>query len=72
MGELSDFERGQIDVARLVKATTSLVALRAAVSKVMTTYKNHGKTSAMRNSGRKPKLSERDLHILKRIMSKNH
>jgi hypothetical protein len=72
MGELSDFERGQIDFARLAKATTSLVVLRAAVSKIMTAYKNHGKTSAKRNSGRKPKLSERDLHTLKRIMSKNH
>jgi len=46
---------------------------RAAVSKVVTAYKIHGKTSsAARNSGRKPKLSEKDRRTLKRIVSKNH
>jgi hypothetical protein len=45
----------------------------AAVSKVMTTYTNHGRTlSAKKNSGRKPKLIERDCHALKRIVSINH
>jgi len=35
-------------------------------------YAYHGKTSsAKRNSGRKPKLSERDHCALKRIVSKN-
>ena len=39
----------------------------------MTAYTNHGKTSsAKRNNGRKPKLSERDRRTLKRILSKNH
>jgi hypothetical protein len=38
----------------------------------MMAYTNHGKTSAVRNSGQKPKLNERDHHILKRTMSKNH
>ena len=39
----------------------------------MTAYTNDGKTlSAKRNSGQKPKLSERDWHRLKRIESKNH
>jgi hypothetical protein len=39
----------------------------------MTAYKNHGKTSsAKRNSGRKPKLRERDRHKLKRIVFENH
>ena len=45
---------------------------RATVSKVMTTYTNHGWTSAKRNSGRKPILSERDRHTLKRIVSIIH
>jgi len=46
---------------------------RAAVFKVVTAYTNHGKTSsAERDSGRKPKLSEGDRRTLKRIMSKNH
>ena len=45
----------------------------AAVSKVTTTYTNHGKTSsAKRNSGWKQKLSERDRRTLKRTVSKNH
>ena len=47
--------------------------IRAAVSKVTTTYTNHGRTSsAKRNSGRKPKLSEMDCCTLKRIVSVNH
>jgi len=37
------------------------------------TYTNHGRTSsAKRNSGRIPKLSERDCHTLKRVVSVNH
>jgi hypothetical protein len=36
-------------------------------------YTNHGNaSSAERNSGWKPKLSEKDRHTLKRIVSKNH
>jgi hypothetical protein len=50
MGDLSDFQRGQIDVAHLAETGTSLVVFRAAVSKVMTAYKNRRKTSAKRNS----------------------
>jgi len=45
---------------------------RAAVSKVMTAYTTHGKTSsAKKNGGQKPKLSERDCSTLKRIVSNN-
>jgi hypothetical protein len=45
----------------------------AAVSKVMTAYTTHRKTSsAKRNSVRKPKLSERVHCTLKRIGYKNH
>jgi len=78
MGDLSDFQSGQIVGARLAGASvtetaTLLGVSRAAVSKVMTTYTNHGRTSsAKRNSGRKPKLSERDRHTLKRIVSINY
>jgi predicted transcriptional regulator len=61
MGNLSDFQRGQIVAAHLVgasvtKTATFLGVSRAAVSKVMTAYTNYGKTSsAERNSGQKPK-----------------
>jgi len=75
MGDLSDFQRGQTVGAHLAGAsvtkTTSLS--RAAVSKVMTVYTNHRKTSSTeRNSGRKPKLIERNRSVLKRIVSANH
>jgi hypothetical protein len=43
------------------------------VSKVVTAYTDHGKTSsAERNSGRKPKVSKGDRRTLKRIVSENH
>ena len=77
MGDLSDFQRGQIVGARVVgasvtKTVTSLGVSRAAVSEVMKAYTNHGKTSsAKRNIGRKPKLSERDRRTLKRSVFKN-
>jgi transposase len=46
---------------------------RAPVAKVMTAFKNLGKAlSAKRNTGRKPKLSERDRRIFKRILSESH
>jgi hypothetical protein len=52
---------------------TSLAVSRAAVPKFVTAYTNQGKnSSAERNSDRQPKPSERDRHILKRIVSKNH
>jgi hypothetical protein len=39
----------------------------------MTTYTNYGRTSSpTRNSGRKPKLSERDHLTLKRTVTTNH
>jgi len=78
MGDLSDFQRGRIVGVRLAgasvtKTATSLGVYRAAISKVMTAYTNHGKTSsAKRSSGRKPKLSERDHRTSKSIVSKNH
>jgi transposase len=75
---LIDFERGQMIGARLAGASvtqtaTSLGVSRATVSKVMSAHTNHGKTtSANRDSGRKSTLTERDRHILRRIVLKNH
>jgi hypothetical protein len=62
MWDLSDFERGETAGARVagasvIKSTTST----ATVSKVISAYANHGKTSAAkRNSGRKSTMTERD------------
>jgi hypothetical protein len=40
---------------------------------LLTTYTDHGRpSSAQRNSGQKPELSEMDCHTLKRTASKNH
>jgi predicted transcriptional regulator len=74
----SDFQRGQIVGAPLAgasvtKTATLLGESRAAVSKVMTTYTNHVRTSsAKRNSGQKQKLSGRNCRTLKRIVTINH
>jgi predicted transcriptional regulator len=55
--------------AFVIKMATLIGVSRAAVSKVMMAYTNHGKTtSAKRNSDQKPKLSERDCHSFKRIV----
>jgi transposase len=59
MVDLSDFKSGQIVGAHLAgasvtKMATLLCVSRAAISKVMTAYTNHGKTSsAKRNGGQK-------------------
>jgi predicted transcriptional regulator len=77
MGDLSDYERGQIVVARFAGASVTKTAIllgasRATVSNVMSADMNHGKTtSANRNSERKSTFTERD-HLLRRIVSKNH
>jgi predicted transcriptional regulator len=58
--------------ASVIKTATLLGVSRAAVSKVMTTYTNHGNTSsAKRKRGRKPKLNESDRRTVKRNVSKN-
>jgi predicted transcriptional regulator len=78
MWELSHFRKRQIVGACLAGASltirsTLLGVSRAAVSKVLKTYTNHGKTtSAKRNSGRKTKPSEGFRRTLKRNVSKNH
>jgi transposase len=77
MGDLSGFERGQLVGARVAgasvtNAATLLGISRATVPKVMSAYRNRGKTtSAKRNSGRKSTLTERDLHTPRRTVSKN-
>jgi transposase len=75
---LSDFERGQIigvclAGAYVTKTATLLGVSRVTVSKIMSAYTNHGKTtSAKRNSGQKSTLTERDRRPSRRIVSKNH
>jgi transposase len=64
IGDVSDYERGQIVVGRLAgayltKTATLLGVSRATVSNVKSAYTNHGKaTSAKRNSGQKSTLTE--------------
>jgi transposase len=78
LGDLYDFERGQIAGARLageslIKSATLFVVSREIVSNVMSVYTNCGKTaSAKGNSGRKSTLTERVRRTLKRTLSKNH
>jgi hypothetical protein len=62
MGDLSDFERGQIIGVNLAGAsmtkTVTLRVSRATVSKVMSAYTYHGKTTSVkRNSGQKSTLT---------------
>jgi transposase len=70
MGDFSDFERERIVRARLVgasltKTATLLSVGRATVSKVISAYTNHGKTtSAKRNSGRKSTSTDRNRRSL--------
>jgi transposase len=78
MGDLSDFERGQMIGARLAGASvtknaTLLGVSRATVYKVMSAFINHGKTtSAKRDSGRKSELTQKKCRALRRIVSKSH
>ena len=55
MQDLSDFQRGQIVGVRsaeasVTKTATSLGVSRAAVSKVMVKYTNHGRTHLLRGT----------------------
>jgi hypothetical protein len=74
MGDLPNFERGQIVRVCLagasVKKTVILLGvLTAKVSTVMSAYTIHGKTtSSKRNSEQKSTLTERDHHTSRRIV----
>jgi hypothetical protein len=76
-GNLFDSEWGQIvgahfTGASVIKAALLLGALRAKVSKVMSAYMNHRKTTSVkRNSGRYSTRIERDCHTLRRVVSKH-
>jgi predicted transcriptional regulator len=76
MGDLSNFQFRQnvgerLAAASVTKTATLLGISRASVSEVMMANTYHAKTSsAKRNSGRKPKLSDRDRRALKKIVSK--
>ena len=78
MCDLSDIERGQIVGAWLAGTSVTKTAellnfSRAIVSTVMTACTKHGKTSSVkRNSGRNPKLTNRDRRTLKRIVARQH
>jgi transposase len=54
----------------VTETATLLGVSRAAISKVMMAYTNHGKTGES-NSGRKPKISETDRRTLQRVLSNN-
>jgi hypothetical protein len=76
MGDLSDFERGQIIGVCLTGAsvtkTATLLGPWRAVSKVLVEYMNRGKTTSdRRNSGQKLTLTEID-HTLRRHVLKYH
>jgi predicted transcriptional regulator len=63
MGNVSDFEGGQIVGACLVgasvtKTATLLGVSRATISKDMSAYTNHGKTTSVKNTGQKSALTE--------------
>ena len=74
MGDLKDFQSGQIVVAHLagasvIKTATLFGVSKAAVPNVMMAHTNHWKTSkAKRNSGRKPKLSNKNRSTSKMII----
>jgi transposase len=78
MGDLFDFETGQNFVmclagASVIKTATLLGVSRVTLSKVMSAYMNHGKaTLAKRSSEQKSKFTERDCHMLRRTVLKNH
>jgi hypothetical protein len=63
MGDLSNFERGQIVGARLAGESVTEIATLL-VSKVMSAYMNHGKTVSAKIN------TDRDHHTLRRVVSK--
>jgi transposase len=78
MGDLSDFERGQIVGVlsagiSVTKTATLLGVSKVTVYKDKSAYTNHGKTtSAKKNSERQSTLTQRDRRILRITVAKNH
>jgi predicted transcriptional regulator len=78
MVNLPDFDRGQIVGARLAAASVTKTATllgisTATVSKVLSAYTNHGKTTlAKRKRGRESRMTKRDRRTFSRAVSKNH
>jgi hypothetical protein len=71
IGEFSNFERGQIIGVRLAGASVTKTATSLGVSKLMSAYMDHGKTSAKRNGGQNSTPTERHHRTMGRILSKN-
>jgi hypothetical protein len=64
--------RSRLAGESVTKTATLLALSRATVSKVMSAYTNHGKTtSAKRNTGQQSTLTERHHRTLRGIVSKN-
>jgi transposase len=75
MGDLSDFERRQIVGARLagasvIKTATLLGMSRVTVSKVMTAYTNHGKTTSTKRNSRQKSASTEIVVLWKGLFRK--
>jgi predicted transcriptional regulator len=76
MGDLFDFEKGQIIGARLagasvIKTATLLGVSRATVSKVMSAYTNHGKTTK-EEEGAKIKIDRKRSSYIVKDCFENH
>ncbi len=78
MGDISEFKRrhifGTLLAGAFVTRKASLCGVsRATVSRVMLAYHHEGRTTSNRSNCRhKRKLSERDVRVLSRIVSKIH
>ena len=75
MADRSNFKRGQIGGARMAGASVTKTAGvgRSTVLKVMTAFEKEGKILSLKqNSGRKRKLSGRNLRSLTWIDRKDH
>jgi hypothetical protein len=81
MGDLSDFERGQIVDARLagvfvIKTATLLGVSRTTVSTVMLAYMNYGKTTSAKRTVGENQHSQKEMSHIEKDCSeksrKNH
>ncbi len=77
MGDISEFKRrhifGTLSLAFVTRKASLCGVSRATVSRVMLAYHHEGRTTSNRSNCRhKRKLSERDVRVLSRIVSKIH